>query len=157
PASHCSPATTLRMPSPHAASVQLALQCPVSTPSSHSSPRAWLILPSPQKAMVQSRLHVAVSVGQSLPHAAVSARSVPGSHCSPTSTVPLPHFSSDLQSAEQPSPEAVLPSSQTSPLTVSTMPLPQVSFDLQSAEQPSPGALLPSSHTSPLPASPLPL
>jgi hypothetical protein len=40
PASHCSPATTLRMPSPHAASVQLALQFPVSTPSSHSSPRA---------------------------------------------------------------------------------------------------------------------
>src|SRR3569623_970443 len=41
----------------------------------------------------------------------------PRSHCSPfaTSTIELPHVSSDLQSAEQPAPETVLPSAQTSP------------------------------------------
>ncbi len=64
--------------------------------------------------------------------------------------IPLPHVSSDLQSAEQPSPETLLPSSQTSPFDLSTMPLPHASFDLQSAEQPSPSLLLPSSQTSPL-------
>src|SRR6185312_13310137 len=157
PGSHCSPATTLTMPSPHADRVQLPLQCAVWTPSSHCSLRARSILLSPQKATVQSRLQLPDSVGQSLPHDAVSARSGPGSHSSPLSTVPLPHFSSDLQSAEQPSPDAVLPSSQTSPLMVSTMPLPQVSFDLQSAEQPSPETLLPSSQTSPLQVSTMPL
>src|SRR3569623_1042168 len=43
----------------------------------------------------------------------------PRSPCSPfaTSTIELPHVSSDLQSAEQPSPEIVLPSSQTSPVS----------------------------------------
>src|SRR3569623_1179838 len=43
----------------------------------------------------------------------------PRSHCSPiaTSTIELPHVSSDLQSAELPSPETVLPSSQSSPVS----------------------------------------
>src|SRR5439155_814540 len=61
----------------------------------------------------------------------------------------LPQVSCDLQSPEQPSPETVLPSSQTSPRVGSRMPLPHTSSDLQFAEQPSPETLLPSSQTSP--------
>jgi hypothetical protein len=49
---------------------------------------------------------------------------VPQSHPSPfaESVMPLPHFSSDMQSALQPSPEMRFPSSHTSP--GSTTPLP---------------------------------
>src|SRR4029077_13167873 len=51
----------------------------------------------------------------------------PASHCSPfaVSTIELPQVSFDLQSLEQPSPETVLPSSQTSPLVLSSTPSPQ--------------------------------
>ena len=82
----------------------------------------------------------------------------PRSHCSPiVSTMPLPQTSRDLQSDEQPSPETVLPSSQTSPRPLSRTPLPQTSVDWQSAEQPSPRAVLPSSHSSPASMSTTPL
>src|ERR1043165_9148598 len=60
--------------------------------------------------------------------------------------MPLPQISVDLQSAEQPSPAAVLPSSQSSPGSIVW--LPHTSF-LQDAEQPSPSRTLPSSHSSP--------
>src|SRR5262245_3478936 len=74
---------------------------------------------------------------------------LPSSHTSPaaTSSVSLPQPSADWQSAAQPSPLSVLPSSQTS--STSLMSLPQVSSDLQSDEQPSPLSLSPSSQTSP--------
>jgi len=81
---------------------------------SQDSPRAELTLPSPQNATVQSALQLAV-----WPEV---------SHCSPVpgSTMPLPHISSERQSAEQPSPLTLLPSSQTSPFAGWTFPLPQV-------------------------------
>src|SRR4029077_5317831 len=55
---------------------------------------------------------------------------LPSSHCSPGSRMPLPQPSPDRQSELQPSPLAVLPSSQTSPTWTSLMPLPQTSVDL---------------------------
>ncbi len=70
--------------------------------------------------------------------------------------MPLPQRSVDLQSAAQPSPSTVFPSSHTSPAIASGMPLPHFSFDLQSASQPSPSTMLPSSHTSPGSSWPLP-
>src|SRR5689334_15691063 len=74
--------------------------------------------------------------------------------------MPLPQVSSDLQSLEQPSPSIWLPSSQTSPTSLSMMPLPQVSFDLQLAEQmylPLASFLSGSSQTSPTVVSMRPL
>src|SRR6185369_14955808 len=49
---------------------------------------------------------------------------LPSSHCSPLSTLPLPHTGSMVQEAEQPSPGTSLPSSHSSP--GSTLPSPQV-------------------------------
>src|SRR5262245_29047725 len=121
--SHCSPAVAFTFPSPQISGAQSALQVFDSPPSSLTS-AAWVfMILSPQKATVQLELQV--------------MDSVPVSHCSPLSTTSLPHFSSDLQSAEQPSPSRLLPSSQISPLVTSRKPLPHFSFDLQLALQPS--------------------
>src|SRR5262245_59207963 len=59
-----------------------------------------------------------------------------------------------MQSALQPSPSTLLPSSQTSP--GSLVPLPHTSPDLQSALQPSSSAMLPSSQSSSASSTPLP-
>jgi hypothetical protein len=74
------------------------------------------MIASPQRGSLQSARHGAF---------AVFALFAPASHCSPfaESMMPLPQPSVDLQSAEQPSPEVVLPSSHASP--VSVMPSPQ--------------------------------
>ncbi len=75
--------------------------------------------------------------------------SVPQSQPSPvaTSTTPLPHASRDWQSALQPSPERVFPSSHTSAPSVT--PLPHISTK-QLGPQPSPATVFPSSHSSPV-------
>src|SRR5436305_1850028 len=104
-------------------------------PSSHCSPCSGSTTMSPHACSLQVVRHAASGLFE-LP--------VPRSHCSNiVSTMPLPQTSSDRQSAEQPSPEMLLPSSQTSPRAVSTTLLPHTSVDLQSAEQPSPDTLLP--------------
>ena len=61
--------------------------------------------------------------------------------------MPSPQKGSIVQSAEQPSPSMLLPSSHSSPS--SSMPSPQKGSTVQIAEQPSPSMLLPSSHSSP--------
>src|SRR5215471_19337499 len=104
-------------------------------PLSHCSPWPLSRMPSPHASSLQFVRHGS-SGALELP--------APRSHCSSiVSTMPLPHTSSDRQSAEQPSPEMWLPSSHTSPRAVSVKPLPHTSVDLQSAEQPSPDVLLP--------------
>ena len=62
------------------------------------------------------------------------------------STMPLPHASSDLQSAEQPSPDTCCRRRRPRRHRCRARPSPQDSADLQSAEQPSPSMMLPSSH-----------
>src|SRR5262245_11161575 len=92
----------------------------------------------------------------------------PSSQASPESTWPLPHTSLEQQSALQPSPSMVLPSSHASVscpagqlvsarISVSTRWLPQVSSERQSDAQPSPLSVLPSSQTSPTAVSSMPL
>src|SRR5438477_294946 len=66
----------------------------------------------------------------------------------------LPHVSSDLQSAEQPSPETVLLSSHASPTVPTTVPLPPGRHAMLSG---SPPTALPSSHCSPFAVSMMPL
>src|SRR5262245_17172476 len=101
------------------------------------------MMPSPQRRGLQSGRQ---SASGSVEFA------VPSSHCSPTetSTWPLPHFSSDRQSAEQPSPDLLLPSSHTS--CGSIVLFPHASY-MHVVEQPSSAAVLPSSHCSPANAS----
>jgi hypothetical protein len=73
---------------------------------------------------------------------------LPSSHCSPASTMLLPHVPDSVWHVdEQPSPLVVLPSSHCSELT-SVTPLPQLVSTLHVDEQPSPLVLLPSSHIS---------
>ena len=61
-----------------------------------------------------------------------------------------------VQSAEQPSPSAVLPSSHSSPRSSFAVAADAVDARLQVAEQPSPSTVLPSSHSSPVSTVPLP-
>ncbi len=163
--SQSSPRAAFVVPSPHAAKVQSASQAILSPAASHSSPVAGLVKPSPHEGNVQSESHAtsfpppvshcspAVALTIWSPHccsvqlALQFALSVPSSHCSPasTSTRLLPQVSLDWQSARQPSPDTLLPSSQNSPLSME--PLPQLS-SRQFWLHPSPPSKLPSSHAS---------
>src|SRR3569623_1966576 len=117
PSSHSSPLTRVTTPVPHGSfDVQSAEQPSpaVVLLSSQTSPRAVSMMPSPQRAGLQFGRHVAFGALE-LPE--------PASHCSPVfaSTMLLPQVSFDLQSAEQPSPARLLPSSQNSLCEASTM------------------------------------
>ena len=203
PSSHTSPGSTIPLPQP--VSLQVAVQPPTGSGGSHSSPATQSVMPLPQlSSLRQSELQP--SPPSELPSSQTSPGSVSplpqymnwhdgeqslagpgGSHSSPASqsTMLFPHCSLLWQSALQPSPPAVFPSSQSSPASTaplpqaisvhdgeqllagpggshsspasqSMMPLPQLSSLAQSDEQPSPPAQLPSSHTSPASWTPLP-
>src|SRR5437588_296060 len=137
------------MPSPQRRSVQPVRQAAsgafeFAAPLSHCSPNALSTTVSPHFCDWQLVRHVALGLFELSP---------PASHCSPLigSITPLPQVSFDLQSAEQPSPETVLPSSQTSPFVLSRMPSPQ-RCGMQLMRHAAFGALLleaPASQTSP--------
>src|SRR5688572_317562 len=107
---------------------------PPSQPSTRLGPRE-LTRPSPHTLILQSAVQSLSSPFSDWPR----------SHCSPGSTMPLPHARSERQSGPQFGPGG----SQTSPICVSTTPLPQLSVDLQFDAQPSPPTVLPSSQASP--------
>src|SRR2546425_1074140 len=101
------------MPSPQRAGTQVVRHGALGAfellaPASQTSPSVVstffsLILRPPRSAL--------------FPDSALFGSVSPSSHCSPliVSMMPLPQVSFDLQSAEQLSPETLLPSSQTSP------------------------------------------
>ena len=122
PSSHCSPASVLTLQSPHVAVVQLTSQ-------RRATGRAVVAILRRAGRIVLDAV-AALLVRLAVRAAAVAAlvvRRRRRSRPSPTSITPLPQVSSDLQSALQPSPPSVLPSSQASPIAVSTTPLPHVS------------------------------
>ena len=172
--SHSSPASQSTMPLPQDSLLRQSAEQPspeTLAPSSQTSPASTSLLPQYMTPQTAEQLLAASG----------------GSHSSPAaqSVVPLPQDSSLRQSAEQPSPPAVLPSSHTSPASSSSLPqvisrqmleqpaaglggshssfasqsmipLPQDSSLSQPALQPSPSSQLPSSHTSPGSTKPLP-
>src|ERR1041385_648592 len=115
PSSQTSPDAVSLMPSPQRRGVQFVRHIASAAfefdaPRSHSSPDRLSTILSPQRCVVQSGRHAAFGV---------FAFIEPLSHCSPliVSMMALPHTSSDLQSAEQLSPDVVFPSSQISPVS----------------------------------------
>src|SRR5262245_11444687 len=118
------------MPLPHSSvDLQLAAQPspPTTLPSSQISPMSVSVTPLPQSANLQVALQKTPEVGSTLPGGSQSSflGSLPGNGLS---TLPLSQRSSDLQSAEQPSPSMLLPSSHFSPS--STWKSPQVCSSL---------------------------
>src|SRR3712207_4257817 len=102
--SHCSPAVAFTMPSPQRRRVQLTLQLIDSPDVSHCSVRGSCRSTALSPHMAKTHVLRQLS----------SLLVLPSSHCSSRSRAPLPHFSSERQSALQPSPLTVLPSSQIS-------------------------------------------
>jgi hypothetical protein len=110
PASQASSLTGWKIPSPHCAGVQAAVQASASSglPSSHSSP-AW-ITPSPQLARVQAAVQASSSIW------------LPSSHSSPGPTSPSPH-TLKLQSPLQALPGPLAgPASHSSPRSIAPSP-----------------------------------
>src|SRR5678815_1266647 len=92
-------------------------------PNPGSQPSPAETTPSPQWSM-QSRRHRPPLLLLGAVQSGLIASVVPQSHCSSLSTKPLPHSSVDRQSALQPSPATVLPSSQASPVSTTWLPQP---------------------------------
>src|SRR3569623_366344 len=119
PSSHCSPFVLSTIRSPQRCGWQFVRHVmfgrfELFVPRSHASPSTVSVIASPHTGSLQVGRHAAFGALE-LP--------APASHCSPVlaSTILLPQVSIDLQSAEQPSPARLLPSSQTSLCVTSTM------------------------------------